>query len=162
MWCGSFFETSVAVSRKLEGQIAGLKIVGDDVGAIFLDVRLRIRLACGELQSAGRKLRCGKCVGTFDLERADDVARAFSDLEGDVDVAAAIGNRGHDLHIAESLRLVDRFEIVDAGADKLIAELARREEVLLLPRRGAAQGARTAACVLPVMRTSSPYASFLS
>ena len=108
---------------KARSEIAGFQVVGHDGCAVGFDVRLRIRLADGNFQPFGCKLRFGKRVGSFDRERAHDVARSFRDVKCNLDVSAVIDNGRSDLHAAESLRLVDSLEVVDTGAHQLIAEL---------------------------------------
>ena len=107
----------------------------------------------GDLQPFGCELRFGKCVGAFDRQRTHDIARAFHDVKCNLDVAAVIDHGRSDLYAAESLRLVDGLEIVDAGAYELIAELPMRKEVFLLHGEC---GSRSSAfnCDSPVIRTS--------
>src|SRR6185437_5022002 len=96
------------------GEIAGLEIVGHDLSAVGDDVSAGVRLAGGELEALRSVLRWGEGVGALDFQAVDDVARAFGDGEADVDVTAAVVDRGDYLDAAESFRLVHALEVSDA------------------------------------------------
>ena len=116
---------------KARGQIPGAQIVGHDVGAVLLYMSLRIRLPDGKSQTVGRIAVWWKGVRSFHRERSHHVARSLGYAEGDADFSAPICHGGNHGDVAESFRVINGFEILNAVAYQLVADFSRGEEAFL-------------------------------
>src|SRR5580658_7701470 len=81
---------------KAGGKISRLQIVRDYGCSIRLNQLLRIGTASLKFQAARRPVRFWKCICAFDPQGANNVLRAFVDMEAHLDVASLVEDRrGH-------------------------------------------------------------------
>ncbi len=101
-------ETCVAVSRKLDVRYPRLQVMSNYASAICFNVRLRIGLPRGHLETTGSELRLRERVSAFNCQGTNNITGTLGHTKRYLNIPSIVDYYGCDLGAAESFGLIRR------------------------------------------------------